>query len=367
MKVVKRIFGGIVVAVGATVLYLMVVALSPGFPNPTQKLIPKRLKSDEELEESAARRTDIAFDVDGTSIHAWLYLSEERTGIEAVPAACVVMAHGLGGTKSKGLERYAQRFQEAGFAALVFDYRGWGDSDGEPRGLISVPDQLEDYAEAVAYARGREEIDERRIVLWGTSLSGGHVVVTAAQDPRIACVVAQCPALDGQAAMKMAFKRVGLDLRILVHAQRDLVRSWLGLSPHKISVLGKPGDIALMTTPDALSASEELLPPDYVNEACARIALRTNKYRPIKQAKDVLCPTLLLICEEDDLTPVISVEQTADILGDLAQVCRYPIGHFDIYVGEYFEAAVSDQLAFFKQNLLSPTSSVDGENVGPSA
>jgi dienelactone hydrolase len=347
MKTIKRILAGIGTVVVGVVFYLTVVALMPGFPTPLQKLTPKRPKSDDEEHQSAQRRRDVNFDVDGTSISAWLYLPADKPD----PSACIVMAHGLGGTKAKGLERYAERFQDAGFAALVFDYRGWGDSDGEPRGLIWVPNQLADYAAAVAYARGREEIDEGRIALWGTSFSGGHVVATAARDQRIACVVAQCPALDGHAAVEMAFKRVGLDLRVLVHAQRDLVRSWLGLSPHKIPVVGRPGDVALMTTPDAVDAYEELLPPDYVNEACARIAIRADKYRPVKQASAVRCPALFQICGQDDLVPVSSIEQTAEIMGALAEVKRYPIDHFAIYTGKPFETSVTDQVTFFRKHL----------------
>ncbi len=250
-----------------------------------------------------------------------------------------------------GLERYAARFQAAGYAALVFDYRTWGDSEGEPRGLIWIPDQLADYAAAIQYARSRPEIDPARIALWGSSLSGGHVIVAAAQDAKIACVIAQCPGLDGREAMEMTFRRSGLDLRLIPHAQRDLVRSWLRLSAHKVPVVGRPGTVALMTTPDALDAFEQFAPAGYVNEACARIAIRGDKYRPVKHAAAVGCPALLQICEQDQLVPIASIEETAKILGTLAEVKRYPIGHFDIYFGEQFETSVADQIAFLSRHL----------------
>jgi len=210
---------------------------------------------------------------------------------------------------------------------------------------------LEDYAAALGYVRSRAEIDPRRIALWGTSFSGGHALVMAAQDPDVACVIAQCPGLDGHEAMEMAFRRSGLDLRIIAHAQRDLVRSWLGLSPHKIPVVGKPGEVALLTTPDAMAAFERLAPADYVNEACARIAIRGDKYRPVQQAHSVRCPTLLQVCEEDDLAPIQAVDRAAEILGDLAQVKRYPIGHFAIYSPEYFTISVNDQIAFLSKHI----------------
>ena len=347
MRIVKWIITSLALLVGRVALYLLGVALTPGFPTPRQSLVSRKPEEGDGDAEVEIPRLDVTFDVDGTALKALLYLPDNATA----PAPCIVMAHGLGGTRKMGLGRYAVRFQAAGFAVLAFDYRFWGDSEGEPRGLIWIPHQLEDYTAAIEYVRSRDEIDDARIALWGTSFSGGHVVVTAAEDQQIACAVAQCPGLDGQEGAAMAFKQRGLDLRIIPHAQRDLVRSWLGLSPHKIPVVGKPGDVALMTTPEAMDAFQQMAPSDYVNEACARIAIRGDKYRPVKHASDVWCPTLLQICEKDDLTPIGAVEETARILGDLAEVKRHPIGHFDIYTGEHFEGSVADQTAFFEKHL----------------
>jgi pimeloyl-ACP methyl ester carboxylesterase len=263
------------------------------------------------------------------------------------------MGNGFGGTRDMGLEAYAARFQEAGFAALAFDYRHFGDSEGEPRQLVWIPFQLQDYSAAIDYARGRDEIDATRIALWGTSLSGGHVIVLAAKDPTIACVVAQCPGLDGRAMALMGLKTVGMrtGLRMLMYGQRDLVRSWFGLSPLKIPIAGKPGTIALMTRPSSYEGFAKLAPHGFVNEVCARINIRGDKYRPVTKAGKVRCPVLLQICEHDDLTPIAAAEETARRLGKLAEVRRYPIGHFDIYFGRSFETSVNDQLDFLRKHL----------------
>jgi pimeloyl-ACP methyl ester carboxylesterase len=263
------------------------------------------------------------------------------------------MAHGFGGTKDMGLESYAIRYQEAGFAVLIFDYRHLGESGGEPRQLIWIPYQLEDWSAAITYARGLKEIDPAKIALWGTSMSGGHVIVTAAKDTQIACVVAQCPGLDGRASAELFLHRVGIGylLRMIMHGQRDYFRSWFGLSPHKIPVAGKPGSIACLTTPDAYEFFRKFAPANYINEVCARINIRGDKYRPVKQAQNVRCPVLLQICEFDSVTPKSAAEETEKQLGEYAEVINYPIGHFDIYTGDYFEKAVSDQLNFFKKHL----------------
>jgi pimeloyl-ACP methyl ester carboxylesterase len=264
------------------------------------------------------------------------------------------MAHGMGGTREAGLDGYARRFSGAGLAVLAFDYRHLGQSDGEPRQLIWIPYQLEDYAAAIAFGRSRGEIDPERIALWGSSLSGGHVIVAAARDPRVACVSAQCPALDGHAAAHANYAAFGFrrGARLIMHAQRDLIRSWLGLSAHRIPIAGGDESIALMPAAEAYEAFCRLTPVDFVNEACARILIRQDKYRPVRQAHKVRCPVLLLVCDKDPYLPGSAVEQAAKRLGDLAEVRRYPIGHFDIYFGENFNAAVEDQVAFFTRHLL---------------
>jgi fermentation-respiration switch protein FrsA (DUF1100 family) len=348
MTIAATVLAVLGIIVGAFVIYLLIVALIPGISVPEQRL-EKATASERRDAKPPRSRGDVSFEVNGTSVAAWLYLPDDRSA----PVPCVVMAHGFGGTKDMGLEAYALRLQEAGYAALAFDYRHFGQSEGEPRQLAWIPYQLEDYRAAVDYARGLEEIDATRIALWGTSFSGGHVVVTAAEDENVACVVAQCPGLDGFESTKMGFKRVGIQtgLKVIMHGQRDLVRSWLGLSPHKIPIAGKPGSVALMTGPGVCDAYALLATEGFVNEVCARIAIRGDKYRPVKKAQNVRCPVLLLICEDDDLAPVSAAEEAADRLGNLAEVKRYPIGHFDIYIGRNFERSVSDQLEFLSKHL----------------
>lgn len=347
------IFIGIVsvigILIGLFMIELLLVALLPGFEVPPQPL-ERELKSfGEEPVPSSTDRNDVRFFVNGTALSAWLYLPEQRPG----PFPCIIMGHGLGGTKDAGLEPYATRFQAAGFAVLAFDYRYSGESEGTPRQLIWIPSQLEDWSAALMYVRGLTEIDPARIALWGTSLSGGHVVVTAAHDPGIRCVSAQGPGMDGRALALESFRRMGIlhSLRMVLHGQRDLVRSWLGLSPHKVPIVGKPGTIALMNTPDAYDAFTKLIPEGYVNEACARIIIRADKYRPITYASRVRCPVLLQICDHDTLVSLQSLEETAKILGTRAEVKHYPIGHFDIYTGSGFEEGVQDQIAFFRKHL----------------
>jgi len=351
MGIVITIFQviGIIIGilVGLLVVELAIVAFVPGFSVPKQPLEKVSQPTRDGGPKPSLSRRDVSFNAKGTALSAWLYLPENLSA----PVPCIIMGNGFGGTKDGGLELYAVRYQEAGFAVLAFDYRHFGESDGEPRQLIWIRYQLEDYAAAIEYARGLEEIDPTRIALWGTSLSGGHVIVTAAKDNEIACVVAQCPGLDGRASARMAVKREGINFRMIMHGQRDLVRSWLGLSPHKIPIVGKPGSIACITITDAYESFGKLAPENFVNEVCARINIRGDKYRPVKHAHKVRCPVLLQICDYDSIIPISAAEEAEEKLGKYAEVKHYPIGHFDIYFGDNFEKSVSDQLDFFKKHL----------------
>jgi len=267
------------------------------------------------------------------------------------------MSHGLGATRDAGLEPYAIRFREAGFAVLVFDYRHLGESGGEPRQLVWIPYQLEDMSAAVEYTRGLEEIDPDRIALWGTSLSGGHVIVTAAKDDMVSCVSAQCPLLDGAetgiAALKIEGVKasIGRALRMIPHGQRDLVRSWFGLSPHRIPLVGIQGSVAVLPDSTAWDALGRLATDDFVNEVCARILIRMDKYRPVRYIGKVHCPVLLQVTHDEISFQIKAIRNAEERLGELAEIIRYPTGHFGIYLGSKFEKSVSDQLEFFTRHL----------------
>src|SRR6201987_682249 len=142
------------------------------------------------------QREDVWFNSGRDRVSAWLY---RPAGNGDTPL--LVMAHGLGAVRTRRLDAYAERFSAAGYACLVFDYRYFGDSEGQPRQMLDIGKQLQDWTAAVAFAGTLIGIDASRIGLWGTSFSGGHVIATAARLPGIAAVVAQCPFTDSIASL----------------------------------------------------------------------------------------------------------------------------------------------------------------------
>lgn len=293
-------------------------------------------------------RTDLTFTSHGTDCAAWLYRPDGDG-----PHPIVVMAHGFSATRELRLDAYAERFAAAGIGVLLFDYRHFGASGGEPRQLLDIGKQLDDWRSAIAEARNIEWGDPARVALFGSSYSGGHVVTLAAEDTRIAAIVAQCPFSDGLATLRAIGPRHAASLT--GHALRDQLSALLGKPPHYIPAVADPGSTGMMTTADAKPGMRALVPEDTVweNQVAARIGLRVPLYRPGTKARRVRCPALWCITDKDTLCPADNTAKWA-AQAPRGKVKRYPIGHFDIYVGDDFERAVTDQTEFLRRHLLSP-------------
>jgi uncharacterized protein len=250
-------------------------------------------------------------------------------------------------------EAYAEKFARAGYVVVLFDYRHFGASAGEPRQLFNVRRQLADWASAIAYARALDDVDPNRIALWGTSFSGGHVIVAAAQDEKIAAVSAQCPMMDALAASinVIQYAGPGAFLKLGLFGMLDQIRSLLRLSPLYIPLIAPPGRVAAMSSPDSASGYGALVPSHWDNRICARYAVMVGAYRPVSHARRVRCPVLIQVCRKDSLAPPRAARATARQIGAHAQLAEYDCGHFELYLGAYFTSASDQQLDFFNRVL----------------
>lgn len=266
---------------------------------------------------------------------------------------CIVMAHGLGGTRAAGLEPFMERFAAAGFQVLCFDYRGFGRSDGTPRQVVSVPAQLEDWQAAIAFARGLPGVDPDRIATWGSSFSGAHSVAAAVRDGRIAAVSSQGAMMDGLASLTNLIRHAGIGhaLKLTGWGLADALRGALGLGRVTVGVVGKAGTRAALTTPDAEPGYLRITPPDWKNEISTSWALSLALYRPNTMTPRLPCPALFCIATGDVVVPPAAMEDGARRAPDKITVKRYDCGHFEVYVPPFFEQVVADQIAFFERTL----------------
>lgn len=178
-------------------------------------------------------RHDVEFDADGTTLRGWLFVPHNAKG----PLPAIIVSHGFSAIKEQDV--HAQFFADAGFAVLLYDHRNLGSSDGEPRQEIDPWRQILDMRHAITFMRSRKEVDEERIGLWGTSYSGGHVIVVAAMDRRVKCVVTQAFTYDGYTALRRRLGDEGYAaMRKRIDADYDA--RYAGAEPDYVAV-SEPG------------------------------------------------------------------------------------------------------------------------------
>jgi uncharacterized protein len=297
-------------------------------------------------------REDVEFNAEGVTLRGWLYSPEGATG----PVPTIVMAHGFSAVKEMYLDRFADVFANAGMAVLAYDNRNFGASDGEPRQEIDPWAQVRDYRHAITYASTRPELDSQRIGIWGSSYSGGHVLVVGATDRRVKCVVAQVPLVSGHANARRLIRS---DFVAAFQAQFDADREarFRGEPPAMVPVVdADPLAPSALPTPDShqwFTAAHELRAPAWRNEVTLRSVEMFTEYEPGTYLPWI-SPTPLLMCvaENDVLT-------ASDLAIDFYERAREPKklvimrgGHFDAYV-DGFDTASGAAVDWFVQHLLA--------------
>ncbi|HWI42711.1 MAG TPA: alpha/beta hydrolase [Nocardioides sp.] len=270
-------------------------------------------------------------------------------------APVVVLGHGLAGTQDSGLQPFAEAFAAAGFHAVTFDYRGFGASDGEPRQCVSIADQVADWHAAVDAAKRLPGVDAGRVVLWGVSLAGGHVVSVAAARDDVAAVISAVPLVDGIAAARLAAKH-HKPAQLLASTGRGIasaVRRRVGQAPTMIPVVARPGEVGALTLPGALEDYLAVAGPTWRNEIAADVVMELGGRTPAKDAKSLDVPWLVQICDFDRSAPPYAAAKAA--FAGRAEVRHYPGDHFDLFAGKPFhDAAARHAVAFLRRHLAAP-------------
>jgi uncharacterized protein len=283
-------------------------------------------------------REDLNFVSGGDSCAAWLYAA---AGVKA-EAPVIVMAHGLSGTRRDRLGPFADRFAAAGFAALVFDHRGFGDSGGEAD-LFQPARQLEDWRAAIAFVRTLPGVDPSRVVTFGSSMGGGNALAAAAEDRDVAAAISQVPFLDIVRQAPRASP--GVTARMLAAAIRG----------EHLPAIGRPHEPALINAPGGEEGWRHVVAIGEDSRWRNRVSSRWllgRPYRPVRHAPKLHCPWLVCVGEADRVAkpgPAIAAAKHAP-LGELR---TYPgVDHFDVYDGPEHEALVADQLDFLRRHLV---------------
>lgn len=232
-----------------------------------------------------------------------MYTPDEGDG----PFPLVVMAGGWCYVKELVQPHYAELYAEAGLAALLFDYRNFGESDGDRRQHIDPNWQIEDYKNAISYAETLDDVDADRIGVWGLSYSGGHALVVGATDHRVKCIASQIPVVDGYRNMRRVHGTIGFRAfeQLLADDRRRRFRDGDGGTlPH-----AAPDPTTELSTWPFAETYETFVElksreaPNYQNLSTIESAELLMSYNVEPFLSRILeTPTLVVVAQKDDLT-----------------------------------------------------------------
>ncbi len=284
------------------------------------------------------------------------FLSEERITLRGWlrvpdgdgPHPLVIMAHGFGGLKEWSIPVVAGVFVEAGIAALAFDYRNFGDSDGLPREEVDSPGQIEDWRSAITFATTLPEVDPARIGIWGTSLGGKNVLIVAALERRVRAVVAQVPAIDW-ADTVLHHQNNAVERQELLDAiDADRRSRFLGAEPEYARRQVEPGT-------ETAGFFATLTDADKKNWK-GRLTLRSYEPNVASSAQPFMAmisptPLLMVLAERDVITPLPG-QLDAYAAAHEPKALRWLDGrHYDVYSPPLRDEAAAAARDWFAEHL----------------
>jgi uncharacterized protein len=266
-----------------------------------------------------------------------------------------VLSHGLTAVKEMHIGPYAEVFADAGLNALVYDHQNFGDSDGSPRQEIDPVLQYRDLRNAITYATTRPEVDAARVGIWGSSLSGGHVLMVAAIDKRVKAVVSQVPFISGLGMLSQAIRpdfvahiRAGLD--------GDRLHRFTGGDPTLFPIVdADPTAQVAMPQADAFewfSKTAADRAPNWKNELTVRSLELVTEYEPGSYIRRIApTPLLMIVAAEDTVAPFQYALDAYEQAREPKQIRVIAGGHFDAYTGPGFDECASAAREHFVKHL----------------
>ncbi|WP_082974598.1 alpha/beta hydrolase [Mycobacterium sp. 1245805.9] len=295
---------------------------------------------------------------DGTILRAYLHAPD---GTDAHPG--IVMCPGFGGVKPH-IDAYAALFAEAGFAVLNFDNRGFGTSGGQPRQELDPFKQLTDLRDAITFAESQPEFDSTLgFGVWGSSFSGGLALVTAANDPRVRCVVAQIPNVSGH---RNAVKLYTAEQRdeIRRRAAIDRAARLNGLPPMTVPMFSDDPDELCAFPGDVPDEPRKAIEAGvWTNETTIRSLENFLDFEPAGWLPYITPKPLLMIIADHDRCTYTDVQHDVyQAAPEPKKLVTYDGGHFDAYT-TFFQETGPPARDWFVEHLGAPV----GEPAGTQA
>jgi len=318
---------------------------------------------------SNVTKETVSWQCDGTTIRGYLFQPSSSKNNQNYP--CIIMAHGFGHTIAMGLIKYAHSYCANGYVVLLFDYRSFGISDGSPRHVVSPSKHIEDWISAIRFIKNNHAqlIDSKRIGLWGSSFSGGHVLAVSSKVKGIKAIISNAPFIGFTVPHVKAESDMNKVLTLLYGCIVSKIRSYIPFcSELYCRVMRSEADdgekIAFLDL-DKMNESESQC--KWVNDEFVADEMKNwrnglsvgnvfeiLKYKPYTYI-DLLnvngTAVLYVYCESDRICPSSHVKYAMEKTekGSIHQIDDAV--HFDIYQGEVREAMIKKHIAFYAEHL----------------
>jgi uncharacterized protein len=293
-------------------------------------------------------RKDVIFKSEGLNCSGWFYIPRNLKQADKLPA--IIMAHGISGVKEMNLDGFAQRFAQAGFIVLVFDYRFQGASEGEPRGQMFYSEQITDYRNAITWVSLQGGVDTSRIGIWGTSFSGAHALCVAALDKRVKAVVVQAPYAGS--TIEQMIKRIESNSNWIV---QNRIEKYTKNISHYLPMVDSAGKYAVLPQKEAYdwftqTAKEKA--PNWKNQMTIESLDRNSEYSPRFYVQLISnTPMLMIIASHDIITPTEDEKSMFELAKTTKKLIVVEGGHFDAYQGAGFEKFCQPAVEWFTKYL----------------
>ncbi|KZL86048.1 kda protein in trax-fino intergenic region [Colletotrichum incanum] len=292
---------------------------------------------------------DIEFKTyDGIKLRGTLFPAGEKK-------PCIIMNSGFGGQRIHFLPDFAVRFQNAGITALIYDNRCFGDSEGIPRDEVDPMLQTRDFFDAFGYATTLPEVDDTKIVYWGSSMSGGTALMAAAQNKNIAAVIVQVPFISGESISLRSESSPGSLLQERTHAIATGTPTRIPSFPESLEHIKTGTSKAVLQDPAAVALMDEMTRrgQTWGKLATVQSLLHCSMFEPLAFIHRIAPTPLFMVVAEKDVTTPLHLQLDAFNRAREPKKLQLFKGqnHFSMYFGEDFEKNVASQIAFLKEAL----------------
>jgi len=293
-------------------------------------------------------RKDISFTSKGLRCNGWLYVPDDlKTGSKA---SAIVMANGFTGVKEQVLPDYAALFAGAGFVTLVFDYRYFGDSEGEPRSQVFPLEMVEDIRNAITWVCDQPEVDSKRIGIWGASFGGGLVLYVGTYDRRVKAVVSEVPSAPSP-EQRRARNPQGWDEMNEILIRDRIARYKTGVVNY-MKVVAPEGEPCVLPGREAYEEFMAIKKPNWRNQVSLESLEKIREFDPASMIH-MMSPRalLLIVAEKDSFCPLDVVKAIYEKTLEPKAMSVLPVRHFETYCEPWLSKSANLAISWYKKHL----------------